>query len=63
MASWIAFASSTHRESTRLGTVTDQEKKPKEPKGDFLEAHKEVNYIYGGPDSYESRQKQKLIAR
>jgi hypothetical protein len=27
----------------------DQEKKPEEPKGDFAEAHKEVNYIYGGP--------------
>jgi hypothetical protein len=41
----------------------DQEKKCEEPKGDFPEAHKEVNYIYGGPDSYESRQKQKLTAR
>jgi hypothetical protein len=41
----------------------DQEKKPKERKGDFPEAHKEVNYIYGGPDSYESRRKQKLTAR
>jgi hypothetical protein len=41
----------------------DQEKKPKEPKGDFSKAHKEVNYIYGVPDSYESRRKQKLIAR
>jgi hypothetical protein len=40
----------------------DQEKKPKEPKGDFPEAHKQVNYIYGGPNSYESRRKQKLIA-
>jgi hypothetical protein len=38
----------------------DQEEKPKEPKGDFPEAHKEVNYIYGGPNSYESRRKQKL---
>jgi hypothetical protein len=38
----------------------DLEKKPEESKGDFPEAHKEVNYIYGGPDSYESRQKQKL---
>jgi hypothetical protein len=35
----------------------DQEKKPEEPKGDFPEAHTEVNYIYGGPDSYESRWK------
>jgi hypothetical protein len=38
----------------------DQEKKPIEPKSDFPEAHKEVNYINGGPDSYESRRKQKL---
>jgi hypothetical protein len=41
----------------------DQEKKPKEPKGDFPEAQKEVNYIYGGPDSYESRRKQKRTDR
>jgi hypothetical protein len=41
----------------------NQEKKHEEPKGDFLEDHKEVNYIYGVPDSYESRRKQKLIAR
>jgi hypothetical protein len=40
----------------------DQEKKPKKRKGDFPEAHKEVNYIYGGPDSYDSRRKQKLTA-
>jgi hypothetical protein len=40
-----------------------QEKKPEEPKGELPEAHKEVNYIYGGPDSYESRRKQKLTAR
>jgi hypothetical protein len=38
----------------------NQEKRLKEPKGDFPEAHKEVNYIYGGPESYESRRKQKL---
>jgi hypothetical protein len=37
--------------------VANQEKMPEEPKGDFPKAHKEVNYIYGGPDSYESRQK------
>jgi hypothetical protein len=30
---------------------------------DIPEAHKEVNYIYGGPDSYELRRKQKLTAR
>jgi hypothetical protein len=41
----------------------DQEKKLEEPKGNFPKAHKEVNYIYGGPDSFESRRKQKLIAR
>jgi hypothetical protein len=41
----------------------DQEKKPEQPKGNFLEAHKKVNYIYGGPESYESRRKQKLTAR
>jgi hypothetical protein len=38
----------------------DQEKKPKDPKGDFPKAHKEVNYIYGGPESHESWRKQKL---
>jgi hypothetical protein len=43
-----------------MAKKADQEKKPEESKGDFLEAHKEVNYIYGGPDSYESRRKQKL---
>jgi hypothetical protein len=31
--------------------------------GDFPKAHKEVNYVYRGPDSYESRQKQKLIVQ
>jgi hypothetical protein len=41
----------------------DQEKNLKEPKGDFPEAHKEVNYIYCGPDSYGLRRKQKLIAQ
>jgi hypothetical protein len=40
----------------------NQEKMLEEPKGDFPKAHKEVNYIYGGPDSYESRQKQKLTS-
>jgi hypothetical protein len=29
----------------------DQEKKYEEPNGDFPDAHTEVNYIYGGPDS------------
>jgi hypothetical protein len=41
----------------------NQEKKPKEPKGDFPQDHKEVNNIYGGLDSYESRRKQNLTTR
>jgi hypothetical protein len=45
-----------------MARTVDQEKKPEEPKGDFPEAHKEVNYIYGGSDSYESRRQQKLTA-
>jgi hypothetical protein len=36
-----------------MAKVADQEKKPEDPKGDFLEAHREVNYIFNGPDSYE----------
>jgi hypothetical protein len=35
----------------------NQEKKYEDPKGDFPEAHKEVNYIYSGPKSYESWRK------
>jgi hypothetical protein len=35
-----------------MAKAADQEKKPKDPKGDFPEAHKEVNYIFLGPDSY-----------
>jgi hypothetical protein len=35
----------------------DNEKKPKEPKGDFPEAQKEVNYIYDRFDSYEPKRK------
>jgi hypothetical protein len=38
----------------------NQEKKPEDSKGDFPEAHKEVNYIFGGPNSYEPKWKQKL---
>jgi hypothetical protein len=37
----------------KMAKGADQEKKPEEPKGNFPEAHKEVNYIYGGIDSYE----------
>jgi hypothetical protein len=46
-----------------MAKPANQEKKPKDPKGDFPKAHKEVNYIFGGPDSYEPRRKQKLVAR
>jgi hypothetical protein len=35
----------------------NREKKHEDSKGSFPEAHKEVNYIYGEPDSYESRRK------
>jgi hypothetical protein len=45
-----------------MAKKADQEKKPDDPKGNFPKAHKEVNYIYGGPGSYESRWKQKLTA-
>jgi hypothetical protein len=38
----------------------EQDKKPEDPKGDFPETHKEVNYIYGGPDSYEPKRKRSL---
>jgi hypothetical protein len=41
----------------------DQEKKPEDPKGDFPKAQKVFNYIYGVPNSYESRRKQKLTSR
>jgi hypothetical protein len=47
----------------KMAKGADQEKKPEDPKGNFPEAHKEVNYIYGGPESYESRRKHKLTTR
>jgi hypothetical protein len=47
----------------KLAEKVDQDKKPEDQKGDFPEDHKEVNYIYGGPNSYESSRKQKLTAR
>jgi hypothetical protein len=63
-------ASFTLKGNTRLGTViackvlqmklatkVDHDRKPEDPKGDFPEAHKEVNYIFSRPDSYESRRK------
>jgi hypothetical protein len=40
-----------------MAKLADQEKKPKDPKCDFPEAHKEVNYIFGGLDSYEPKRK------
>jgi hypothetical protein len=46
-----------------MAKPADQEKKPKDPKGDFPETHKEVNYNFGGPDSFEPKRKQKLTAR
>jgi hypothetical protein len=46
----------------KMDKKDDQEMNPDDPKDDFPKAHKEVNYMYGGPDSYESRRKQKLIA-
>jgi hypothetical protein len=50
-------------EVLKTGKGAEQEKKLKDPKGEFLEAQKEVNYIFGGPNSYEPRRKQKLTAR
>jgi hypothetical protein len=50
-------------EVIKTAKLAEQAKKPEDPKGDFLEAHKEVNYIFGGPDSYEPRRKEKLTAR
>jgi hypothetical protein len=46
-----------------MANPADHEKKPMYPKGNFPEAQKEVNYIFGGPGSYESKRNQKLIAR
>jgi hypothetical protein len=46
-----------------MAKLADQEKKPEDPKGNFPEAHKEVNYIFGGLDSYEPKRKQKLTAQ
>jgi hypothetical protein len=46
-----------------MAKPANQEEKPEDPKGDFPKANKEVNYIFGGPDSYEPKRKQKLIAR
>jgi hypothetical protein len=44
-------------EVLKMARKADQEKKLEEPKGDIPETHKEVNNVYGAPDSYESRRK------
>jgi hypothetical protein len=41
-------------EVLKMAKLTDHEKHA-DPKGDFLEAHKEVNYIFGGPNLYEPK--------
>jgi hypothetical protein len=50
-------------EVLKIAKKAEQEKEPKDPKGDFPEAHKEVNYIFGGPGSYESGRKRRLTTR
>jgi hypothetical protein len=73
-ASWIAFAFFTTqgkhktRDGNRLqgfvdevlktAKLVDQEKKAEDPKGDFPDAHKEVNYFFGGPGLYMQKRKQ-----
>jgi hypothetical protein len=50
-------------EVLKLARMAEQEKKSEDLKSDFPKAHKEVNHIFGGPDSYESKRKQKLMAQ
>ena len=38
-------------------------KKPDNRGGSFQKANREVNYIFGGPDAYEGKRKQKLTHR
>jgi hypothetical protein len=38
-------------EVLKTAKKVNQEKKSKDPKGNFFKAHREVNYIYGGSDS------------
>jgi hypothetical protein len=45
-------------EVLKLAKKVDQDKKLKESNCDFLEVHKEVIYMYGELDSYDSRRKQ-----
>jgi hypothetical protein len=49
-------------EVLKTAKKADRKKNHDEPKSDFPEAKREVNYIYSGLDSHESRRKQKLIA-
>jgi hypothetical protein len=44
-------------EVLKMAKKVNQEKKPNEPKNDFPEDHKKVNYTYGGPGFYESKRK------
>jgi hypothetical protein len=62
----MKYASSTLRGNIQLWFAdevlksvkpAEQDKKPEEPKDDFPEAHKEVNYIFSGADSYGSKRK------
>jgi hypothetical protein len=46
-----------------LAKKVEQEKMAEDPKNNFTEAHKEINCIFGGPASYESKRKQKLMSR
>jgi hypothetical protein len=46
-----------------MAKPVDQEEKLKDPKGDFPEAHKVVNYIFGGPNSFVPKRKQRLTAQ
>jgi hypothetical protein len=41
-----------------MAKLVDQEKKAEDPKGDFPDAHKEVNYFFGGPGLYMPKRKQ-----
>jgi hypothetical protein len=50
-------------EVLKTAKLADQEKKPEDPKADIPEAHKEVNYIFGCPNSYEPKREQQLTAQ
>jgi hypothetical protein len=47
-------------EVLKTAKAVNQEKKPEDSKNDFPEASKEVNYIFGSPDSYEPKWNEKL---